>query len=263
MSNHYEEKLEAKRERFLARAEAKEQESNRRFQSAHDRASIIPLGQPIHGSRDRKIREKISNQYDKSFELQKEADQLRERSATIGTGGISSDDPEAIDKLTTKLQKLEEWQVLMKKINAIVRKKTTKEAAKITQLKELGLSDKAIKATFEPDCFGYVGFAPYQLTNNSAEIRRLKKRIESLDNLRSLDDIETDYGHFIFKRDIEDNRYCFIFEGKPHQDVRTILKNNSFVWSPQREAWVRKISGSANYASKDVITLLQAYYNKE
>ena len=67
-------------------------------------ADIIPFGQPIlighHSERgDRSYRAKIYANFGKGFDALKAAGEMAARAASIGSGGISSDDPDAIKKL--------------------------------------------------------------------------------------------------------------------------------------------------------------------
>ena len=125
--NSYDRKLDAKRERLLARADKAEREGDARIKRANDDASAIPLGQPIlvgHHSekRDRNFRNRIHNNYSKGHELKQKASNLRQRAASVGTAGISSDDPDAVVKLSEKLEELENKQQLYKAINQALRK---------------------------------------------------------------------------------------------------------------------------------------------
>ena len=125
--NRYERKLDAKRERLLARADKAEREGDARIKRANDDASVIPLGQPIlvgHHSekRDRNFRKRINTNFTKGHELKQKASRLRQRAAGVGTAGISSDDPDAVVKLSEKLEELEKKQQLYKAINKALRK---------------------------------------------------------------------------------------------------------------------------------------------
>lgn len=76
--NSYEEKQEAKKKRLLNAAENAEEESNRLFEDAERKGSVIPFGQPIlvgHYSeeRDRKFRERLHDQTVKAFNLSEKA----------------------------------------------------------------------------------------------------------------------------------------------------------------------------------------------
>jgi hypothetical protein len=106
--NAYEEKLEARRERLEARAARLSAEGRAKFSSGMERLRAIPFGQPMlvdHYSykRDRNYRAKASASIDKGCELLKASEEVARRAESVGTGGISSDDPEAITKLREQL----------------------------------------------------------------------------------------------------------------------------------------------------------------
>lgn len=92
---------------------------------------------------------------------------------------IYSIDPEAIEKLREKLHWLEFWQAKMKATNKYWREYGTCE----------GLDDMSFELAqkfdgmVEPDANG--PFSPRVLSNNSAEIRRIRERIEILDSRQS------------------------------------------------------------------------------
>jgi hypothetical protein len=92
-----------------------------------------------------------------------------------GRGGISSDDPNALEKLQKKLQEQELLQQAMKDVNAIIRREKTTEG-RIKALVALGHEPGLAPRLLEPDYAGRIGFKEYQLTNNSANIRRIRDR---------------------------------------------------------------------------------------
>ena len=53
--------------------------------------------------------------------------------------------------------------------------------------------------------------------------------------------------------DYADERYRFIFDGKPEQEVIALMKSNGFKWSPSNKAWQRQITGNASFAIKHYI----------
>ena len=246
--NEYEEKQEARKERYLQKATAAQQQSSNLFKRADDMASVIPFGQPIvcnsNAQRDRNYRAKIGSTMDRCIQANKKADYYTEKAANIGTGGISSDDPGAIKKLTEKLNRLQAMQEEMKASNKAIRKNDQ------NALQELGYSEEGIKELFTPDFCGRIGFPSYALQNNNAEIRRLKQRIESLTKMATRQPILIKTKNYTYKE--EDNRCQFIFDGKPDEETRGILKRNAFKWSPSRTAWVRQLTGNGRYAAKIV-----------
>ena len=100
--NSYQEKQERKKERFEDLAEKHRQISIREFKKADlsEGATGIPFGQPIlvgHHSEGRHRRALIraDNAMRRSIEADKTMDYYAGRAAGVGTGGISSDDPDA------------------------------------------------------------------------------------------------------------------------------------------------------------------------
>ena len=84
----------------------------------------------------------------------------------------------------------------------------------------------------------------------TTEIHRLEKRIKQLENLQDREPIHEENELFEYRE--EDTHCQFIFDGKPSDEVRAILKSHAFKWSPTRKAWVRKITGNAIFAAKQV-----------
>ena len=56
----------------------------------------------------------------------------------------------------------------------------------------------------------------------------------------------------------EENRIQFIFDGKPSEEIRRILKSNGFRWALSQEAWQRKMSGNAFYSARAAMAALKA-----
>ncbi len=51
----------------------------------------------------------------------------------------------------------------------------------------------------------------------------------------------------------EENRLQLIFDGKPEQEIISLLKHNAFKWSPRFKAWQRILTPNAKYALKNYI----------
>ena len=123
--NSYEEKQEARRARYEEKASRLRDEAHRLHDQAHEMASAIPFGQPIlvgHHSEgwDRRYRDRIHNTFGKAFATMDKADYYEEKAAKVGSGGISSDDPDALDKLNDKLETLRRRHEFMKAANAAI-----------------------------------------------------------------------------------------------------------------------------------------------
>ena len=250
----YEEKINARKERFTFLAEKAAQESNAQYKTYKSMVGIIPLGQPIHGQSDANYRRRTFSHMDKSYEALKKADYYREKAESVGTGGISVDDENAISKLEEKLGKLEELQGTMKAVNKALRLKDVEKGNVALSLQ--GYTEEEIKEIRTPNEYGRIGYGRYTLTNNSANIRSVKQRIKSLQQMQevqSTPDEETG----LYTYHINDNRCQFIFDGKPSDDVRSVLKSHAFKWSPSRGAWVRQATVNGIYAANAVKKELQ------
>ena len=164
----------------------------------------------------------------KAAYLQRRADAVR------GNTAISSDDPEAVEKLEAKLKALQAAQERDKSLNAYYRKhKTVKgfpgisddRAAKMdTSLAELR---EAIRRPVPA----------FQLSNRNAEINRLKKRIEQLRSVDSMEHIEFPFEGGLLTTNEEINRVQIIFDDVPDESTRAKLKAYGFRWAPSEMAW--------------------------
>lgn len=255
--NSYEAKQAARRQRLQDRADALQKQADATSTQARKMAEAIPFGQPIlvgHHSekRDRAYRGRINQKHEKARALHEQADEARAKAATAGTGGISSDDPDAVVKLREKLAKYETLQATMRDTNKAIRANKTKPE-QIAAIVALGLPEKAAATLIEPDFAGRIGFADYQLSNNSAEIRRIKARIAELDRAAERQDYESKHTGFSYREDTEENRVMFAFDKKPSQQVRQLLRGAAFKFSPSRDgAWVRQLNNASSRIGRDL-----------
>jgi hypothetical protein len=117
--NTYEQKQEARRERLAARAERLAEKSQQAFARSSRAMDGIPFGQPIlvgHHSegRHRAALKRSDNAMRQCCELLKQANETARRAESIGSGGISSDDPDAVTKLEQRLAELEAKRIKIK-----------------------------------------------------------------------------------------------------------------------------------------------------
>ena len=261
--NSYEAKQAARKARLQELASAAQAESNTVYTRARSMASVIPFGQPIlvghHSERgDRNYRNRIHNTYGKAVALSDKADHYKQKAASVGTGGISSDDPDALIKLRAELAGLEQLQEKMKAANKAIRSSKTPET-QITALVALGFSEAIATELIGKDFAGRIGFPSYRLTNNNANITRIKKRVAELEARRERASVEVEAEGFTYREDTEENRVMFFFSGKPDEATRAVLKSHSFKWSPSRDGqpWVRQMTGNALWAGKQVCAELR------
>lgn len=261
--NSYEAKQQARKDRYLAKSQSLNDEAAATHARAHQMAETIPFGQPIHvghysEQRDRNFRAKIHNTFGKAFEAMDKADHYASKAAAVGTGGISSDDPDAIDKLTAQATGLKESQELMKAANRILRKHSGAPEKQVAALVLAGFTEAQAQEAIKPDFMGRVGFPSYALSNNNANIHRIEQRIKQLEANRQRKPAQIEGNGYTYKEDGEDNRAMFLFTGKPAKETRDVLKRHGFRWSPTRGAWVRQLTGNAVWSAQRVMEALNA-----
>lgn len=173
---------------------------------------------------------------------------LLDKIRSVGTGGISSDDPQAVEKLEAKLAALEKHQELMKAANVAIRMKDPTEGD--AKLAELGYTPGDIAKLREPDFCGRIGYPAYLLQNNNANIRRIRGRIEELKKRteNTPEGWEFDGGRVVVNT--TENRLQIIFDGKPDADIRTELKGEGFRWAPSQGTWQRQLTDNAMRAAR-------------
>jgi hypothetical protein len=220
-------------------------EADARERSARERASHIPFGQPIlvgHHSEKRHRRdiERIHQGFGKAHELTKEAEALEQRAdRSERVGAISSDDPDAIEKLREKLAGVERDRERMAEANRAVRSANPREA-----LATLGFSESLIEKALTRDPMGNIGFPPYALRNAASEAARLRERIRHLEERAKRRPPTTLHGIGV-RVEESANRVRVIFDAKPDDGTRGELKRAGFRWSPTANAWQRHASNAA------------------
>lgn len=151
---------------------------------------------------------------------------------------IMSGDADATERLEDKIQKAEALQERMKAANAAIRKhKKAGAAAQVAALVELGFAEARARLLLEPDFCGRIGFADYEMTNNNANIRRMKERLEKVLADKDAETSEVKGENATLEDCPADNRVRLFFAGKPAEDVRTVLKSSGFRWTPSLGAW--------------------------
>jgi hypothetical protein len=250
--NHYEQKLEARRERLLARADRLREESSRRFQSARSRIEHIPPGQPIlvgHHSEKRHRRDLARHDTDMraGIDAQERAEEAARRAEGVGRAGISSDDPDAADKLAERIKVLEERQTMMTVVNKLLRRGDD------AGILALGVRQSTLERLKTPDYMGRTGFASYELQNNGSNIRRLKARLAYVQRLQKQETVEVEIGDVRIVQNAEANRTQIFFRGKPEAMIRKTLKSYGFRWAPSEGAWQRHLSTQAQWAAEQVV----------
>lgn len=206
--NYYEEKQARKLERYTELADKARKESNAAYERSNKLSEMIPFGQPIlvgHHSEGmhRNHIKKIHSAMDKSIELSDKSEYFNSKANNIlNSNVISSDDPEALEKLENKLKLLLEKR-------------------------------EEIKAREHHS---------WELSNLSGNITTVKKRILYLQSLKKVDATTKEINGVKIAINTEANRVQMFFPGKPSEEIRSKLKSNGFRWSPYEGAWQRQMS---------------------
>lgn len=164
-------------------------------------------------------------------------------------GPIDNSPESELERVRLNLTQREEQQELMKAANAALRKDD--DAA----LEDLGFTAEQI-ADLKKGSKWDRGFPAYKLTNNNAEIRRLRERLQSAEERMAAAQagpVETERPGVRVVEDATDDRLRLIFDGKPSDEVREALKSAAFKWSPSASAWQRALTGNARYAAEQIL----------
>lgn len=151
---------------------------------------------------------------------------------------IMAGDGDAVERLQAKIAEAEQDQEQMKATNAAIRKnwKDGQEAV-ITALMALGHSRALATEFIQHGRFGGMGYASFETTNNSANIRRMKQRLEALQRNKAAKPVEAEGVNARLEDCPADNRVRLFFPGKPSAEIRSRLKSAGFRWSPTIGAW--------------------------
>ena len=253
--NDYEQRKQDRIDRYLEKAGKARAESSTLSQQEHTMLSAIPPGQPMlpdHYSyqSDKRYRDRIDSKMRQSISADEKADYYeRKARAAANNRAISSDDPDAAQKLQEKLAALEKSQARMKTINAYYRKHQTCRGCEGVTDEEAARLDQCVKDGYSWET---VPYPPFALSNNNQEIRRIKKRLETLTQNREVgfQGGEFDGGKVVANDD--NNRLQIFFDEIPAPEIREALKGHGFRWARSEGAWQRQLSGNAIYAARHI-----------
>ncbi len=163
------------------------------------------------------------------------------------TEPIRSEDADAVRKLSAKIAEAEKRQDKMKRANAVIRGSQVHDR-KVARLDaECGIREHIAQKLLVPDHAGRLGYPPFLLTNNAANIRRMRQRVQALsgENVRNSVTVEFPGGR------IEDNaeacRIRIYHDAKPAKEVIRDLKLHGFHWSSLLKCWSRLRNESARF----------------
>lgn len=173
-----------------------------------------------------------------------------------GTGGIQSGDPEAVRQLEEKLARLEKDHSAMKAANAYYRKhKTLDGCPGISQATREWLTRPGVFAKGDGSPLALYGcpYPAYALQNSNANIKRIRQRIASLQAIKASPTQEERHNGCTYLENSDIMRVQLVFDSKPSENTRALLKANGFHWSPSQSAWQRQLTENGKAAARRVL----------
>jgi hypothetical protein len=160
---------------------------------------------------------------------------------------ISASDPQAVEKLTARLQECKEFQETAKAVNAHWRKTGTCQGAPgITDALAVKLDAKITSATVS---WERVPYSDYMLKNNYAEMKRLEKRITEISRNQEVGFSGWEFEGGRAEANTELNRLQLVFDQRPDHEKHSALRHAGFVYSHTNGAYQRQLNDGAIYAA--------------
>lgn len=274
--NHYQRRLEERKQRLLARAAKLKADGGRYIMRAASQVAGIPPGQPIlvdhHSARRHRRALKLHDSYmRKGVDAIEHAHETERRAASVGTAGISADNPSAIELLETKIDGMKDRRDALKragkawsdlKITSMDDEKGIRSwvnAAIAGGLEKEDAANLLRGAALDPLKRGPI--PPYIVNNIGSAIRSAQRRLLSLkeeaEKAGSIGDTRQVFespvygrGEAVWSR--SENRFQLFFDSKPGDEERRVLKSFGFRWAQSLGCWQRMLSsgGAEAYASR-------------
>lgn len=165
-----------------------------------------------------------------SFDELKSIERIKDKIKNYANRSIMIGDKSALERLEAKVAELRKEHEEMKQANADARKQSK-------------------------NCV----YASYTLSNHLATLRTAESRLEELKKAKetptaAADDLKNEFCEVVRNTDIM--RLQLLFDGKPDDETRDILKSNGFRWAPSQQAWQRQLTQNAERAARRVVAKL-------
>lgn len=167
--------------------------------------------------------DKIWSEYEQITALE---NRIKNFASEIKFRPIKAGDSNAAEKLRAKVDELTALQEKMKQANAEARKSG-----------------------------GEVPYYSCTLSNNRQNLKRYADRLSELEKAKANPTEQTEESGEGFRivRNSEIMRLQIVFDDKPNEETRTILKKHGFKWAPSQKAWQRQLNNNGEYALKKVM----------
>lgn len=152
-----------------------------------------------------------------------------------------------------KLADAEKLQTIMKGCNKIIRSKKLSESEKAAKIiEEHNLTAEKVRGLFTPNYMGDIGFEPWRLSNNNANIRRMKQRVAELQRKETTQTSQIDFDGGTIIDNAEDDRVQIDFDAKPGSETRAALRGEGWRWAPSVALWQRQRTPQAIESAKAI-----------
>lgn len=153
-----------------------------------------------------------------------------------------------------KLANAEKLQTVMKGCNKIIRSKKLSESEKAAKIKEEhNLTDEKIREIFTPNYLGDIGYEPWRLSNNNANIQRMRQRVVELQRKETTQTSEIDFDGGTITDNAEDDRIQIDFDAKPDSETRAALRGEGWRWAPSVALWQRQRTPQAIESARRIV----------
>jgi len=203
-------------------------------------STMITGGSGFNVRRNEKANRRADKHGSDLVEFRKRALTAIHKVLTPELAPIMNGDSDASERLEDKIAKAEALQEKMRAVNTAIRKHAKKGPdAQVAALVALGIGigEPRARELLKPDSLGRIGFADYELTNNNANIRRMRSRLVEVERAHSTPGSETEGTNARLEDVPAENRVRLHFPGKPSAEVRARLKSAGFRWAPTQGAW--------------------------
>lgn len=167
--------------------------------------------------------------------------------AVLARRPIMSDEVDAIQQLQAKIEAAKKDQAQMKAVNKIIRGKKLDDTQKAAEIDKLGMPQELFQVFLRA---GEGKFPSYRLTNNNANIKRMKARVTQLEAEATRPEVEDREGAIdgtpvTIVESKDEGRLQLVFKGKPPQAIIDLLNSRGFNWSRTNGAWQRLLNDNS------------------
>lgn len=222
----------------FARYRAAYAERNRRYLSSRSRVVSAAIAGPSNfpTRRMEKRGDVMQKRLNEMLDFRKRALEAIVRTLHPEWRPIMSGDADAETRLREKIEQAEAAHERMKKMNRAY-EAFLKDPASL-ETSELPDGDKKyLRHWTPPVSYERLPFPGYALQNSSANIRRMKERLESVTKAQATPTTEAKGSAAGVEDNPADNRVRLFFPGKPSAEIRTELKSRGFRWTPSLGCW--------------------------